>query len=185
MFLVVGLGNPGEEFACTRHNLGFLVVDEIVRKFAVSFRITRSKALMADVYRDEKRTLLAKPQTFMNHSGESVKTITDWFSLNSSSLLVIHDDMDIPFGELRFKEGGGSGGHKGIESIVEHLGTKDFKRLRVGIGRPPGRKDPTEFVLEPFTNSEREELETIIENAADTAIEIAEKYESSISPSPS
>jgi PTH1 family peptidyl-tRNA hydrolase len=185
MFLLVGLGNPGEEYAGTRHNLGFMVVDQISRKFGVSFRITRSKALMADVYRNQERILLAKPQTFVNQSGESIKTIADWFSLDSSGLLVIHDDLDIPFGEIKFKEGSGSGGHKGIESMIEYLGTKDFKRLRVGIGRPPGRKDPTEYVLEPFTNSEREELASIIENAADTAIEIAEAYESSISPSPS
>lgn len=185
MFLIVGLGNPGEEYAGTRHNLGFMVVDQIARKLGVSFRITRSKALMADVYRNQERILLAKPQTFVNQSGESIKIISDWFSLGCSSLLVIHDDLDIPFGEIRFKEGSSSGGHKGIESIIEYLGTKDFKRLRVGIGRPPGRKDPIEFVLELFTNSEREELGSIIENAADTAIEIAEEYESSISPSSS
>lgn len=175
MFLIVGLGNPGEEYVGTRHNVGFEVLDEVGRKLGVTFRITRSRALIAEHYGDETRIILAKPQTFVNQSGESIKIIRDWFELSPSNVLVVHDDLDIPFGEIRVKEGGSSGGHKGLDSIVEHLGSEDFKRLRIGVGRPPGKKDPAEYVLEPFPAEERKELDVVVTEAADMAVDIAEQ----------
>lgn len=175
MFLIVGLGNPGEEHAGTRHNVGFEVLDEIGRKLGVTFRITRSKALIAEYYGNEARIILAKPQTFVNQSGESIKIICDWFKLPPSNILVIHDDLDIPFGETKVKKGGSSGGHKGLDSIIEHLGSGSFQRLRIGIGRPPGKKDPAQYVLEPFTPEEHKELAVIVAEAADMAADIAEQ----------
>lgn len=173
MWLIVGLGNPGEEYAGTRHNAGFLVVDEIARRLGVAFRENRSNALIADAHLDDDRMLLVKPQSFMNVSGASVRTVRDWFDIAAGRMLIVHDDMDVPFGEVRLKENGGSAGHKGVQSVIDELGDLDFKRLRVGIGHPPGKKDPSDYVLEPFSPKEQEELAFIIQEAADIAVKLA------------
>lgn len=172
--LVVGLGNPGNEYEDTRHNMGFLVAERLADRLGVKFRIAPSNALIADVLDVDKRVLIAKPQTLMNLSGRSVRIISDCFDVPGERILVLHDDMDLPFGDIRLKESGGSAGHKGVQSVIDELGTEDFKRLRVGIGRPPGKKDPTDFVLEPFKKEEREELDFVVDEAADIALKLTE-----------
>lgn len=174
MFVVVGLGNPGEEYAGNRHNLGFLVVDEIGRRLGVHFRATKMEALVADVVEPDIRFLLAKPQTFMNLSGRSVKMITAFFKIPLDRVLLIHDDLDLPFGEIRLKDTGGSAGHNGVQSVIDSLGERDFKRLRIGIGRPPGRMDPAKFVLQNFNAEERTELAFIVSDAADIVVKTVE-----------
>ena len=174
MFLVAGLGNPGEECAGNRHNLGFMVVDEVGRRLGVTFRPTKCEALIADVVGEDSRLLLVKPQTFMNMSGRSLKLIRSLFSISLTDILVIHDDLDIPFGEIRLKEDGGSAGHNGLESVIDAFGSREFVRLRAGIGRPPGDKDPADFVLENFTKAEKKELDFIVGEAADIILKTAD-----------
>jgi len=174
LFLVVGLGNPGDEYAGNRHNLGFMVVDEISRRLGVHFRATKMAALVADVVEPETRFLLAKPQSFMNLSGGSVKMITAFFKITLECVLLVHDDLDLPFGEIRLKDTGGSAGHNGVKSVIDSLGASDFKRLRIGIGRPPGQTDPAKFVLQNFKSDERAELEFIVGEAADIVIKTIE-----------
>ncbi len=173
-FLIVGLGNPGSEYAETRHNAGFLVAEKLADKLGVKFRIAPSNALIADMMDVDKRVLIVKPQTMMNLSGRSVKVLKECFDVPGERVLVLHDEMDLPFGDVRLKETGGSAGHKGVQSIIDELGTEDFKRLRVGIGRPPGKKDPSDFVLEPFKKEEKEELDFVIDEAADVAVKLTE-----------
>lgn len=173
MFLIAGLGNPGEEYAGNRHNLGFMVVDEVARRLGVVFRPTKMDALVADVVDDDSRLLLVKPQTFMNESGRTIKLVRTLFQVPLSGILVIHDDLDIDFGDLRLKDCGGSAGHNGVQSILDELGEESFKRIRIGIGRPPGRQDPAKFVLKNFTKKERDELDFIIDEAAAIALKLA------------
>ena len=174
MFLIAGLGNPGLEYAGNRHNLGFMVVDELGRRLGVTFRQTKTDALIADYFGEEKRLLLAKPQTFMNESGRSVKMIASFFKLPLDAMLVVHDDLDLPFGDVRLKDSGGSAGHNGVQSVIEHLGSRDFKRLRIGIGRPPGSMDPAAFVLKDFSKEERRDIDFIVGEAADIAVKTFE-----------
>lgn len=173
MFLIAGLGNPGPEYAGNRHNLGFMVVDELGRRLGVTFRQTKTDALIADYFGEEKRLLLAKPQTFMNESGRSVKMIAAFFKIPQEALLLVHDDLDLPFGDVRLKDGG-SAGHNGVQSVIEHLGSRDFKRLRIGIGRPPGSMDPAAFVLKDFSKEERRDIDFIVGEAADIAVKTFE-----------
>ncbi len=170
MFLVAGLGNPGDDYAGNRHNLGFMVVDEIGRRLGVHFRATKMDALVADHVDTDSRFLLAKPQTFMNLSGRSVKMITSYFKIPLDRILVVHDDLDLAFGEIRLKDTGGSAGHNGVQSIIDSLGQPDFKRLRIGIGRPPGQMDPAKYVLQNFNSGERAELDFIVSDAADIVL---------------
>ncbi len=170
-YLIVGLGNPGREYAKTRHNIGFMSVDSIAAAHGLSFAKKQSKALVADGTIADQKILLAKPQTFMNLSGEAVQGLVTFYKIPLRNLLVISDDMDIPAGTLRIREQGGSGGQKGIKSIINHLGTQDFARLRVGVGRPPGRMDPADYILQNFDKSEEilviETLDRIV-RAVDT-----------------
>lgn len=174
MFLIAGLGNPGQEYAGNRHNLGFMVVDEVARRLGVVFRPTKMDALVADIVDDDSRLLLVKPQAFMNESGRCVKLIRLLFNVPLDNMVVVHDDMDIEFGDLRLKAEGGSAGHNGIQSILDELGEDGFKRIRIGIGRPAGRQDPAKFVLKDFTKKERAEVEFIVNEAADIALKLAE-----------
>jgi PTH1 family peptidyl-tRNA hydrolase len=176
-FLVVGLGNPGTEYISTRHNIGFLVAERIADRFGIKFRIAPSNALIADMHDVDRRILIVKPQTFMNSSGRTVKMLRDCFDVPVDRILIVHDDMDVPFGEVRLKEAGGSAGHKGLQSVIDELGTEDFKRLRLGIGRPPGKKDPSDFVLEPFKSGEKKELDFVIEEATEIAVKVAENLQ--------
>ena len=165
--IVVGLGNPGQEYKRTRHNLGFLVLDCLTKRHHTSFTKRGMKAKWASVTYTDEKVALAKPQTFVNLSGQSIKALLKQFNLTEEELIVVHDDLDLPLGEVRRKVGGGSGGHNGLKSIIDELKTNEITRVRIGIGRPPGKKDPAKFVLEPFSNSEKEEIKVAIEQAAD------------------
>jgi peptidyl-tRNA hydrolase, PTH1 family len=166
--LVVGLGNPGENYARTRHNVGFMVADLLAARLGSKFKAhKRSGAEIATGRLAGHSVVLAKPRCYMNESGRQVGPLAKFYSVPPADIIVIHDELDIDFGRIRLKLGGGEGGHNGLRSIASALGTKDFQRVRIGIGRPPGRKDPAAFVLETFTSTERPEVPAICEQAAD------------------
>jgi peptidyl-tRNA hydrolase, PTH1 family len=166
--LVVGLGNPGENYARTRHNVGFMVAELLAARLGSKFKAhKRSGAEIATGRLAGHSVVLAKPRCYMNESGRQVGPLAKFYSVPAADIIVIHDELDIDFGRIRLKLGGGEGGHNGLRSIASALGTKDFQRVRIGIGRPPGRKDPAAFVLETFSAAERPEVPTICEQAAD------------------
>ena len=166
--LVVGLGNPGPNYAQTRHNLGFMVADRLAARLGSKFKVhKRSGAEIVTGRLGGRSVVLAKPRCYMNESGRQVGPLAKFYSVSAADVLIIHDELDIEFGQIRLKLGGGEGGHNGLRSVATALGTKDFQRVRIGIGRPPGRKDPAAFVLENFTATERPEVSTICEQAAD------------------
>jgi PTH1 family peptidyl-tRNA hydrolase len=169
-WLVVGLGNPGPEYATTRHNAGFLVVD--VLSEAHRIRLARHKRANAQAGEGRfavpgPHVVLVEPQSFMNESGGPVKAIMAFYGVEPAQMIVVHDELDIPFGAIRAKLGGGDNGHNGLKSIRRAIGTGDFLRVRVGIGRPPGRQDPAAFVLKPFGSTERAEVPEVMQRAAD------------------
>jgi len=167
MHLIVGLGNPGAEYAQTRHNAGFLLVEKLAAQWKADWANERKfKARMAKSDQQGKRVLLCEPQTFMNLSGETVGDVAGFYQLPLPQLIVAVDDADLPFGEIRLRPGGSSGGHHGLESIEQHLGSREFARLRIGIGRRDGARQITNYVLGKFEPAEQELLEKILERAA-------------------
>lgn len=168
MKLIVGLGNPGSRYRLTRHNLGFMVVDALADRWHISVGGKRHEAELGTGEISSVRAILAKPQTFMNASGESVAKLRRLHRLDPSDILAIYDDLDLPLGRIRLRAEGGAGGHNGVASLISVLG-KGFPRLRVGIGRPPGGADPVGYVLEPFEPGERTALQASIDRAADGA----------------
>lgn len=177
--LVVGLGNPGPVYARTRHNVGFMVLDLLADRIGSALKVhKKSGAEVATGRLSGRPVVLARPRTYMNESGRQVGPLAKFYSVPATQVVVIHDDLDLDFGRIRLKLGGGEGGHNGLRSISNVLGTKDYQRVRVGIGRPPGRQDVVSFVLEPFRTTERTELPTICEQAADaTELLIAQGLE--------
>ena len=168
--LIVGLGNPGPQYDKTRHNVGFMVADALAGRVGSSFSShKKSNSDIVQARLDGRSVVVAKPRTFMNLSGQPVAALARFFSVDPANIVVVHDELDIDFGALRLKLGGGEGGHNGLRSISQHLGTKDYLRVRVGVGRPPGRMDPASFVLKPFSKPERKDLGVVIEEAADAA----------------
>jgi peptidyl-tRNA hydrolase, PTH1 family len=167
--LVVGLGNPGAEYARTRHNAGFLVLEELARRGAAQWNFEKKfSARVAKMERGGQKLLLAEPQTFMNSSGEAVAGLVSFYRVAPADILVVADDADLPFGEIRLKPKGSSGGHHGLESIEKHLGTRDYARLKVGIGRTAeGRREITNYVLGKFSSAETKLLEKVLQRAAD------------------
>jgi PTH1 family peptidyl-tRNA hydrolase len=166
--LVVGLGNPGSQYAKTRHNVGFMVADLLAARIGAAFKVhKKSGAEIATGRLGHKPVVLAKPRTYMNESGRQVGPLAKFYSVSPADVIVIHDELDIDFGQIRLKLGGGEGGHNGLRSVANALGSKDFQRVRIGIGRPPGRKDPAAYVLESFSVAERPEVPTLCEMAAD------------------
>lgn len=163
---VVGLGNPGGRYAATRHNVGFMVVDRLCRARGAELVSGRHGAAWAEVRLAGFPVVLVEPQTYMNRSGIAVAGFVRELGLEPADVLVVHDELDLPLARTKLKRGGGTAGHRGLESIVEHLGTRDFPRLRVGIGRPPGHEEVVDFVLEPFTAEERSALDGALEAAA-------------------
>lgn len=166
-YLIVGLGNPGTKYANTRHNFGFWVIDELAKRHNINVTKTERKALVGDGIINGKRVLLAKPQTFMNLSGESVRPLVDFYKIDPSQLIVAHDDLDIPLATLRLRKNGSAGGQNGIKSIIQHLGTQEFSRARCGIGRPPGKMDPAAYVLRPFEGDDAIIAQLVTSRAAD------------------
>ncbi|MGV9819561.1 aminoacyl-tRNA hydrolase [Nocardia xishanensis] len=170
--LVVGLGNPGPEYERTRHNVGFLVADVLAERVGGRFAVhKKSGADLLQARLDGRQVLLAKPRSYMNLSGRPVAALARFFSVPPTEVIVVHDELDLPFGAVKLKRGGGEGGHNGLRSISSALTTKDYVRTRIGIGRPPGRQDPADFVLKPFSAPERKEVPVIVEQAAD-AVEL-------------
>jgi peptidyl-tRNA hydrolase, PTH1 family len=166
--LVVGLGNPGDNYARTRHNLGFMVADLLAARLGSKFKAhKRSGAEVVTGRLAGQAVVVAKPRCYMNESGRQVGPLAKFYSVAPADVIAIHDDLDLEFGRVRLKLGGGEGGHNGLRSVAAALGTKDFQRVRIGIGRPPGRKDPAAFVLENFAAAERTEVPAICEQAAD------------------
>jgi PTH1 family peptidyl-tRNA hydrolase len=166
-YLIAGLGNPGREYKANRHNIGSMVIDQLGSRLGVQFSRLESKALVAKVNFEGIPLILAKPQTYMNLSGQSVGSLVKYYKINLDNLMVVYDDVDLPFGSLRLRPGGGSAGQKGMESIIERLGGSAFPRLRIGIGRPPGRMEAADYVLKNFSTSEAQFLPEILDRACD------------------
>jgi PTH1 family peptidyl-tRNA hydrolase len=162
-WLIAGLGNPGPEYAGNRHNAGFMVLDELAARAGGRFKAHKSRAEVCET----RAAILAKPLTFMNLSGGPVKALSDFYKIGPDRLIVVHDELDVPYGALRAKLGGGDNGHNGLKSITKVLGTRDYLRVRFGIGRPPGRMDAASFVLRDFATMERKDLPFLVDRAAD------------------
>lgn len=170
--LIIGLGNPGDQFEGTRHNLGAAVVQVLADRADARLRKTKARALAAGVLMNDKRVVLAFPLTFMNHSGEAVRLLVRSYGIQEAAhIVIIHDELDLDVGRLRLKAGGGLAGHNGLRSITQHIGTTEYIRLRIGIGRPPASQVGSEFILRKPGKAERELLDPAIEEAAD-AIEL-------------
>lgn len=168
LFLVVGLGNPGAEYAKTRHNAGFLLVEKLASRWKANWALEKKfNARIAKAERDERRVLLCEPQTFMNSSGETVGPLVGFYRVPLKNVLVAVDDADLPFGEIRLRSSGSSGGHHGLESIEKHVSTREFARLRIGIGRKDGAREITDYVLGRFSAAETELAEKVLTVAAD------------------
>ncbi|MQM24955.1 aminoacyl-tRNA hydrolase [Glycomyces albidus] len=176
--LVAGLGNPGPKYAANRHNVGFMVADALARRVGGTFAVARkarAEVCEARLGVGGPRVILVKPLTYMNLSGDSVAPLAQYYGIPAESVIAVHDELDIPFGQIRIKRGGGEGGHNGLRSLSKSLGTKDYARVRFGVGRPPGRQDAADFVLKDFAKAERPEVELGIELAADAVEAIIEK----------
>ena len=165
--LVVGLGNPGPSYAGNRHNVGAMVVDELARRVGGRFRSHRAGADVLETRLAERRAVLARPRSYMNVSGPAVAATARFFKVPPTDVVIIHDDLDLDYGVLKLKRGGGEGGHNGLRSISASLGSRDYLRVRFGIGRPPGRMDPADFVLRDFSAEQRRELDVLVDRCAD------------------
>ena len=172
--VIAGLGNPSERYALTRHNAGAQVLDELAARSGVRLKRHRSGCLAADARLGSVPVVLARPTSFMNESGGQVSRLARFYRVSAERVVVVHDELDIPFGIVRVKAGGGTAGHNGVRSVASHLSSKDFLRVRVGIGRPAGRQDPVDFVLTRFSPSERKELPLLISDAADAVERVVE-----------
>jgi PTH1 family peptidyl-tRNA hydrolase len=166
-FLLVGLGNPGRQYGQTRHNIGFMVIDRLAARLGITFSRLRMRALTADIRHEYRRMILAKPQTYKNESGIAVGSLIKFYKIPLDHLVVAHDDVDLPFGTLRLRPGGGSAGQKGVASIIERQGSQDFPRLRFGVGRPPGQMLAAAYVLQDFSRAEMNDLPALLDRAAD------------------
>ncbi|WP_040159974.1 aminoacyl-tRNA hydrolase [Mobilicoccus massiliensis] len=175
-WLLVGLGNPGPSYAGNRHNVGAMVVDELARRGGASLSRHKTRSQVAEFRlgilpggMPGPKVVVAAPQSYMNESGGPVSALLQYYSLTPDHLVVVHDELDIPFDDVRLKKGGGEGGHNGLRSITKSIGTRDYLRVRVGVGRPPGRMDPADHVLRDFSASERKVLPFVVDTAADAA----------------
>jgi peptidyl-tRNA hydrolase, PTH1 family len=166
-YLIVGLGNPGREYSNTRHNIGFMAVDAFARSLDVKLLKVQNKALVGQGKVEGRRVVLAKPQTYMNLSGQAVVGLMNFYKVPQSNLIVIHDDIDLPYGTIRIRPKGGSAGQKGLGSTIEKLGSQDFARMRLGVGRPPGQMDPKDYVLQRFAKDEEEFLKVFMDKACE------------------
>lgn len=164
-YLIIGLGNPGREYRETRHNVGFMVIDALCKSLGISLSRMQSKALVGTGIIGDRKIVLAKPQTFMNISGQAVGGLVHFYKTPLTHLLVAHDDLDLPFGTVRIRPDGGAAGQKGMTSIMQQLSSQEFARLRIGIGRPPGQMDPSAYVLQRFTKEEQDFLQLVLERA--------------------
>ncbi|MFF0989058.1 aminoacyl-tRNA hydrolase [Kocuria nitroreducens] len=175
-WLVVGLGNPGPEYARTRHNVGQMVLDELASRLGGAFKVhkTRAQVLESRLRPGGPRVVLAKPLTYMNVSGGPVAGLAKFYGIPAERVIAVHDEIDIPFAALKLKIGGGEGGHNGLRDMSKALSTKDYYRVRVGVGRPPGRMDAASYVLKPFSSTEGKELPFLLDDAADAVEHLVE-----------
>lgn len=166
-WLVVGLGNPGPEYVGNRHNVGHLVLDILAARAGGRFKAHKTRAEVLEARLNGERVVLAKPRSYMNETGGPIVAVRDFFKVPTEQLIVVHDELDLEYGVLRLKRGGGDNGHNGLRSVTRSLGTPDYLRVRFGIGRPPGRQDPAVWVLRDFSAAERKGLDVELERAAD------------------
>lgn len=167
IYLITGLGNPGREYRFNRHNVGFMLLDKLAEHLEVSFSRLESKALVTKTNYSNARLILVKPQTYMNNSGQAVGSLLRFYKVPLENLFVVYDDVDLPLGTIRIRSGGGSAGQKGMKSIIERLGSQDFPRIRIGVGRPPGRMSAADYVLQDFSSDEK----TLISETLDRGVE--------------
>lgn len=171
MKLIAGLGNPGDKYRSTRHNVGFMVADILSRRHGISVKNGKWKAESGKGTISGVQAFIVKPQTFMNLSGESVGPLAAYLDIGPEDVIVVHDELDLPFGKIKIKSAGGHGGHNGLKSLISHLGSPDFARVRVGIGKPQPKGDVSAYVLAGFDSEENKELDSILQKAAD-AVEL-------------
>ena len=170
-YLIVGLGNPGKEFSNNRHNAGFMAVDKLAERLGVKFTRMQSNALVTKATDGDKKLILAKPRTFMNLSGQAVGALAKFYKLEKENILIVYDEVDLPFDTLRIRPEGSSGGHNGMKSIIQRLGTQEFPRLRIGVGRPKGKMDTPDHVLQDFSKDEMAILPFILDRAVNAILE--------------
>ena len=171
MFLIVGLGNPGKKYSLSRHNVGFMVIDEIAKRHEIGVKKRGFNSLYCESIINQKKIILLKPQTFMNLSGKAVFEAVSFYKISTSDVLVVHDEIDFPTGTMQIKFDGGSAGHRGIDSIISHLGRSDFIRIRIGVGKPTDKPKVVRYVLSEFERSEIKMIKGMIERAADAVAE--------------
>jgi PTH1 family peptidyl-tRNA hydrolase len=169
-YLIVGLGNPGREYRKNRHNIGFMLMDRMAEHYGETFSRFEARSFVVKTKYKDHRLIFAKPQTFMNNSGQSVSSLVRFYKIPLVRVIIAYDDVDLPLGKLRLRPSGGSGGHRGMKSIIERLGTEDFPRLRIGIGRPPGRMEAADYVLQDFRDEELILLADILEGSAEAIL---------------
>jgi peptidyl-tRNA hydrolase, PTH1 family len=175
LWVVVGLGNPGERYARTRHNAGARALDRLAAELGVRLRAWKGPALVGEGRHGGRRLVLAVPATYMNESGRAVSALKRWYKVPPERIVVLHDEIDLPAGALRLKIGGGSAGNRGVESVAEYLGTRDFHRVRIGVGRPPSsHQDAADWVLEPMSSKAAEEIAAVEARAADAVLDLVE-----------
>ena len=169
-YLIAGLGNPGRQYQASRHNIGFMLVTHLAEKLGVAFTRLESKALVTKTNYQDRSVILAKPQTYMNLSGQAVGSLVRFYKIQLDHLLVVYDDVDLPYGRIRIRPSGGSAGQKGMQSIISQLGTQDFPRMRMGIGRPPGSKGAAAYVLRDFSGEDADFLPPILDQGVDAVL---------------
>jgi PTH1 family peptidyl-tRNA hydrolase len=167
LFLVVGLGNPGPSYAGNRHNAGFMVLDLLGERVGAKFKAHKGRADVVEGRLAGQRVVLAKPKTYMNLSGGPAASLRDFYKVPIERIVCVHDELDVLWGSVRLKRGGGDNGHNGLRSLTTSLGSREYLRVRFGVGRPPGRQDPADFVLKDFSSAERKELPFMIDRCAD------------------
>lgn len=167
MKLIAGLGNPGDKYSNTRHNIGFMVVDALGLRHGIRVNNNKKKSLTGSGVITGEKVIMAKPQTFMNLTGEALGPLFSFLDIEIEDVIVVHDDLDLEFGRIKIKTGGGHGGHNGIRSIISHFGAKNFVRVRVGIGKPPVGWDVAKYVLNSFSAEEKKDLDALIDRASD------------------
>jgi PTH1 family peptidyl-tRNA hydrolase len=171
-WLVVGLGNPDDEYAGTRHNAGAMVVARLAERAGAKLKRSRNRAQVAEIRDGDERVVLARPTSYVNESGGPVSLLARWYKTPLERIIVVHDEIDLAEGRLQVRRGGGTAGHNGVKDVVKALGSPDFLRVRIGVGRPPGRKDPADYVLEPVSKRQAEEFAVLLERAADAAMDL-------------
>ncbi|GIN22965.1 aminoacyl-tRNA hydrolase [Siminovitchia fordii] len=175
MKLIVGLGNPGPRYEKTRHNIGFEVIDELASRNGVKLSDAKFSGLFANINKNGEKAILLKPLTYMNLSGESIRPLADYYKIPVENVLVIYDDLDLPVGKIRLRQKGSAGGHNGMKSTIQHLGTSEFNRIRIGINRPPEGIKVPDYVLGRFSSDEWDEMQSVIQTCADACEEWLEK----------